>query len=115
MAQIAEKYEWFSKLPGGNIPWELMLSRCLTGQYSTLFGTLDDVPVGFICFEDRKPTVFIIGLYGPNKIKHFYDLVFETFRTQGYNYVKAASAFPTEAYERLTGFKKLYSIYGRDI
>ncbi len=112
---MVEQAHLFQELPETDASKETLFGRCLLGEYTTWFFKEDDEVVGLVFFKVDHPAAFITGIVLKGKTKVFYDIFYDKLREYRFRYLKAASPLPQERFEGFSGFKKLYSIYGKEL
>ena len=119
--QIADKkdflklYDWIQDCPFTDTDAETVLGNCLLGKYWGLIGLIDDRPAGLVIGQTRNKTAFIIALWCKNNVKTFRDAFFSLLKAKGFNQIIAHSNHHEDAYQKVLGLKKLWSIYGRSL
>lgn len=108
-------YKFITGIPTVDITPETMLARCLLGDYIALSFVEDNEPKGIVFFKGTGDSAFIVGIHLQDKTKLFYNLFYEQLKNSGYKYLKAVSKLPTEKFEGFSGFKKLWSVYGKEL
>lgn len=89
-----------------------ILQGCLNGTLLMSKGTVNGEFVGIIVFNPMQDgTCFVLILYLKNHVRLFREVFFQTCREVGYKRILATTTIPEKTYTRLTGLKKLYSVY----
>ena len=112
---ILETLPLLNKIPLIDISTETMLARALLGEYGIMVNLDNDMLSGVLVYKNNFPEFFIVGVYAKNQVKEMFPLVIEELREQNYTSIKAVTRLTQKAYEKVTGFKKLWSVYGRKI
>lgn len=109
-------YKWIKAIPLANLSHIELLGKCLNG---TLHGSImfeDDVAVGICLFELKSTTeCFIVGLYLKDQADNFRDLLYEKFKEIGIKKLIAISMHDENYFIRFSEFKKVYSLYEKEI
>lgn len=112
---LMENAHFFKLLPENETSKETIFARCLLGTYATWFFKEDDKVVGIACFSVDRTTAFITGIVLPKKTKYFYTKFYRKLTSLGLTYLKAVSSLEQQRFEGFSGFKKLYSVYGKEL
>jgi len=108
-------YPWIKDLNYSDMTPPLCLSRCLSGQYKGLLGLKKDKPVGIVIYWTKGDFCFVVGLWCKNNLSGFQNQFWDMMKNQGIKTVRSSTTRPEEAYGRLMGMKKLWTVYERKL
>ncbi len=108
-------YPLMKKIPLATDSDRLTLSYCLSGEYSGLKLIKDNLVVGYVFYYIENKICKIIGLWCENNFSLFKDSLFSHAKEIGCKKVRALSNLNGEAYEILTGMRKMYSVYEKEV
>jgi len=103
--------DWLRDIPFSDMTYIDCLERCLTGKYQCLAGYIDGKPVGLMVYYINGDSCWVVGLWAKNNYKKFSGKMFELLKNYGVKLVRCSSVH--ENFERLTGMKKLHTVYER--
>jgi len=96
--------------------YTLVLQNCLVGSFKMLKGIVGGKLAGICVYNPLADgTCFVLILHLKNHVTLFRDTFFELCRKTGFRRILASTKIPEEIYTRLTGLKKVYSIYEYDL
>jgi len=108
-------YPWIKECYPVNLTPEQILANCLLGKYWGFTGSVDEKAVGIGIGETHGNTAFLVVVWAKNKLSTFLEPFLKLLKESGYKTIRASSKHPEEAYQRLTGMKKLWSVYEREL
>ena len=110
------KYYYLMKdIPLFDITPETCLAKCLTGEFWGYLGTGGKEPVCIVIGRDYGKMAFIVGVWAKNSLKPFLSSFWAILKDQGYTTARSSSMFDIEAYQKLLGMKKLWTVYEREL
>ncbi len=91
------------------------LGKCLTGEYTVVGAIKDNEIVGFAAYVVRDTSAVIVATCLINNLKQFRDDFFNGLKLQGIATILAESTREENAYQRIMGLEKVYSVYERSL
>ena len=92
-----------------------ILINCLTGKFFMSKGVLDGKTVGIVVYTATADgSCFVSILQLPNHLKLFRDIFFDLCKQAGYKRILTSTSIDEAPYIRLTGLKRIYSVYEYD-
>ena len=104
-------YTWIQECNFTEVTPELVLARCITGEYECFEGSDGSEVVGIAIVRGYGTMAFIVGAWAKNQLKEFMADFFTLLKSRGFVTVRTSANFNEAAYERLTGLKKLWTVY----
>ena len=113
-SELIPFYSWIKELNYTDITAETCLAKCLLDEYKSFIGLEDDRPAGIVIYKYVNPTfVFVVGLWGKNKVNIFRDMFFNRLKQLGVKTVRASTTRPEKSYGRVMKMKRLWAVYER--
>jgi len=113
--EILNHYDLIKEIPTLDVTTETMLARCLIGQYSVLFGDIDEKTKGIVLFEIKNYSVWVVGVSARGCLDLFLTKFYEKLDSMGIVFISAQSALPEDKFIKATKLNKLWTVYGRRI
>lgn len=103
-------YPWIKECNFTEITPELVLARCIAGEYFGCVGEKDTV-AGMAIYRPYGDMVFVVGAWAKNNLKEFMPEFLVKMKSLGFKTLRTSANFNETAYSRLTGLKKLWTVY----
>lgn len=113
--EFIDSYPRMKEIPLAVGSARLLLSMCLSGEYSGLKLVLNKKIVGYVFYYIDGKTCKIIGLWCKNNFVFFRDGLYKYAEGLGCNKVRGISNLSDRAYREVMGMKKVYTVYERKI
>ncbi len=111
--EILSIADMFSEIDFVKITSLECLGKCLTGEYTVVGAIKDDEIVGFAAYVVNGNYAVVVATCLIHNLKQFRDDFFAGLKAQGIEVVLAESNREENAYQRIMGLKKIYSVYER--
>ena len=70
---------------------------------------------GVLIYHNKFPLFDIKGLYAKNQVSKFIAAFEAIIKEKKYTHIRAISTHNEEAYTKVTGLEKMWSVFGREL
>ncbi len=113
--EIIALFPYISEIPFVDVTAETMFARVLLGDFGMLVGEEDGEICGVLIYNNKFPVFDIKGLHAKNQVSKFISAFEKLLREKKYTHIRAVSVLSEKAYTKVTGLKKLWSVYGKEL
>jgi len=106
--------DWLKDIPFTDMTYLDCLSRCLSGQYKGLVGTIDGVKVGIMIYYIYDvDKCYIVGMWCRKNLQKFIDTGLEIFKSNGIKSMRCTSII--DNFEKISHMEKVRTLYEREL